>query len=96
LSTSVKISEESKHILEAIQARIVLKTGRKFSQQELLDMIVKSFEGRDEELIKLLGIVRFPLSAEEIERLMETPEDWGVETTEEEIDRSLYGGGNEE
>nr|MDO8079511.1 hypothetical protein [Candidatus Freyarchaeota archaeon] len=90
MSTSVKISEESKHILEAIQARIILKTGRKFSQQELLDMIVKSFEGRDEELIKLLGIVRFPLSPEEIERLMEIPEDWGVETREEEIDRSLY------
>ncbi|MEM2144237.1 MAG: hypothetical protein QW279_02670 [Candidatus Jordarchaeaceae archaeon] len=96
MSTSVKISEESKRILEAIQARIVLKTGRKLSQQELLDMMVKSFDGRDEELIKLLGIVRFPLLPEEIEKLMEIPEDWGVETSEEEIDRLLYGGGDAE
>jgi hypothetical protein len=59
-------------------------------------MIVKSFEGREEELIKLSGIVRFPLSPEEIEKLMKISEDWGVGTSEKQIDRSLYMGGNEE
>ncbi|MGQ9722028.1 MAG: hypothetical protein ACUVXA_11975 [Candidatus Jordarchaeum sp.] len=53
-------------------------------------MIVKSFEGREEELIRLSGIVRL-LSPEEIEKLMKIPEDWGVETKEEEIGLLLYG-----
>lgn len=90
MSTSVKISEESKRLLEAIQARIVLQTGIRFSQQEILERMVKSFEGREGELITLLGIVRLPLSSEEIERLMKIPEDWGIETKEEEIDHFLY------
>ncbi len=95
MSSSVKISEDTKRILEAIQARIILKTGRKFSQQELLDTMVRTFEGREEELIKIPGVVKLPLHPDEVEKILKIPRDWGVETEEEEIDRALYGGEGE-
>jgi len=95
LSGSVKISKSTKRILDAIQARITLKTGRKFSQQRLLDAMIKSFEGKEEELIKMLGAVKFPLTPGDVEKLMKIPMDWGVETEEEEIDHALYGMGGE-
>ncbi|MGQ9719219.1 MAG: hypothetical protein ACUVWK_05215 [Nitrososphaerales archaeon] len=91
MSTSVKISEEGKRILDKLQAKLVLATGKKVSQQELLDMIMKFPAEKEEELIKLLAGVKLPLSPKDIEVLMNMPIDWGVETKEEEVDEYLYG-----
>ena len=88
--TSVKISEEGKRILDVLQAKLILATGKKVSQQELLDMIVK-FSAEKEELIRLLAGVRLPLHPKDVEALLNMPTDWGVETREEEIDEYLYG-----
>ncbi|MGQ9468705.1 MAG: hypothetical protein ACUVTD_02600 [Nitrososphaerales archaeon] len=87
----MKISEEGKRILDSLQAKLVLATGKKISQQELLNMIMKFSAGREEELIKMLAGVKLPLSQKDIEALMNIPIDWGVETKEEEIDEYLYG-----
>jgi len=92
---SVKISSRSKRVLEALQARLLLASGKRISQQELLDMIVELSAEREEELIKRIAGVKLPLSPGEIERLMEAPTDWGVETREEEVDKYLYGTGRE-
>ena len=90
MTTSVKMSEEGKRALDALQAKIVLATGKKMSQQELLDMLVKLSTQREEELIKFIAGVKLPLPPEEVERLMKLPTDWGVITKEEEIDEYLY------
>ncbi len=91
MSTSVKISVESKRLLDTLQARLIIATGKKVSQQELLDTLVRLSTEREDELFSLITGVRLPLPPEEYEKLMETPTDWGVETTEEEIDTHLYG-----
>ena len=42
MSTAVKIDEEAKAELEALQAEIKLKTGKKVSQQEILSQLIRS------------------------------------------------------
>jgi len=91
--SSVKISEDGKRLLETLQAKLVISTGRKYSQQELLETIVRLSTEREDELIGLLIGVKLPFPPEEIETLMGLPLDWGVETVEEDIDKHLYGGG---
>lgn len=91
MSTSVKISWESKRLIDTLQARLVIATGKKVSQQELLDTLVRLSAERDDELFRLIAGVRLPLPPEEVEKLMKIPTDWGVETREEEIDIHLYG-----
>ncbi len=91
MSTSVKISRESKRLLDTLQAKLVIAMGKKVSQQELLDTLVRLSAEREDELFGLIAGVRLPLPPEESEKLMEMPTDWGVETREEEIDMHLYG-----
>jgi len=91
MSTSVKISEEGKRLFDKLQARFVIATGKKVSQQELLDTLVRLSTEWEDELFGLITGVRLPLPPEEIEELMKKPTDWGVETREEEIDIHLYG-----
>jgi len=91
MSTSVKISGESKRLLDILQARLVIATGKKISQQELLDTLMRFSTEREDEFFRLITGIRLPLPPKEIKKLMETPTDWGVETREEEIDIHLYG-----
>lgn len=91
MSTSVKMSEEGKRILDTLQARILLATGVKISQRELLDTLVKLSAEHEDELFNFITGVKLPLPPEEVEKLMMLPTDWGVETKEEEIDTYLYG-----
>lgn len=51
MSTSVKMSESAKSRLEELQAEIRLETGRKVTQQELLDRLVENAYGSKNELI---------------------------------------------
>ncbi len=41
MTTSVKVNEETKRLVDCLQARIVLATGRKPSQQEILYQILR-------------------------------------------------------
>ena len=87
----MKISSECKRLLDKLQARLIIAKGRKISQQELLDTVVRLSTEKEGELIKYMASVSLPLPPEEVERLMKLPTDWGVETGEEEIDKYLYG-----
>ncbi len=91
MSISIKISEKAKRVLDTIQARITLATGRKYSQQELLDMIIESSDDNKEEIIRRLTKVK-PLSKKQIDALKKLSVDWGIHTKEEDIDLYLYGG----
>ena len=91
MSTSVKISGEGKSLLDMLQARLVIATGRKVSQQELLEILVRLSSEREDVLISYMAGVKLPLPPEEVEKLMKLRTDWGVETREEEIDIYLYG-----
>lgn len=91
MSTSIKISEKAKRVLDTLQARITLATGKKYSQQELLDMIIESSDDNKEEIVRRLTKVKL-LSKKEVDALKKLSTDWGVHTKEEDIDLYLYGG----
>jgi len=91
MSTSVKVTDVTKSRLEELQAEIRLETGRKVTQQELLERIVtSSYESKDD-LIDSFRDEFEPLSGDELDRWFSGTIDSGVETREEDIDEILYG-----
>ena len=91
MSTSVKVTDRTKSRLEELQAEIRLETGRKVTQQQLLERMVTEPYESDEELIDSFRDEFEPLTDEEIERWLSGTVSSGVETTEEDIDEILYG-----
>jgi len=90
--TSVKITSETKKKLEKLQALLTLTLGEKIALQEIMDVII------DKSLKDLDSIVqhfskRKKLSEKDIQKILsEIPMDLDVETSEEDIDKALYGG----
>lgn len=90
MTTSVKVSDDAKSLLEELQAEIRLETGRKVSQQELLDrMIRRSFETKAE-LIDSFRESKVPLSEEEIDEYLSYTFSSDEPIDEDDIDRILY------
>lgn len=90
MTTSVKVSDDAKSLLEELQAEIRLETGRNVSQQELLDrMIRRSFETKAE-LIDSFGESKVPLSEAEIEEYLSYTFSSDEPIDEDDIDRILY------
>lgn len=90
MSTSVKVTDTTKSYLEELQAEIRLETGRSVTQQELLERIVTdSYESKDEVIDSFRDEFE-SLSDDEIDRWLAGSSDWGIETTEDEIDEVLY------
>jgi hypothetical protein len=97
MATSVKMAADTKSRLEELQAAITLETGTKVTQQELLARIVDhAFDSRDDLIDSFRDDDDWEgLSRAEIEQFLSGTTDWGVETTEEEIDEILYGSTDE-
>ncbi|WP_226039835.1 hypothetical protein [Natrinema sp. DC36] len=91
MSASIKVTDTSKSRLEELQAEIRLETGRNVTQQELLDRIIASTYESKDELVDSFRDNFEPLSDDEIEEWLSGSSDWGVETTENEIDEVLCG-----
>ena len=89
-TTTVKISDRANRKLDALQARVRLRTGKRVTKQSILEDLVERALNRDEPPM-LLRAPRYPI-APKLRRLLRTyPKDWGVATAEEEIDAVLYG-----
>jgi len=91
MSTSVKIGEKDKEKLERLQALVTLKVGRKMTQQEILSSLIGEAYAKSGEFVEKMSNVDTKMSDEEYEKISSLIEDWGVETSWEEIDRILYG-----
>lgn len=88
--TSVKVHERTKDRLEQLQAEVKLETGRKVTQQELLDRIVaREFESR-EALVDSFRDDWEGLTDEEIERWLSGTGAWGGDD-DRHHDEILYG-----
>jgi len=91
MSTSVKIDEEDKERLEKIQAIVTLKVGRKMTQQEILSALIREAYTKSDELMERIFKTDIRIPDEEYEKILLLIEDWGVETSWEEVDQILYG-----
>jgi len=91
MATAVKMDEETKSLLEELQAEIKLKTGTKVTQQELLARLVESAVESRAEFIDSFRDSTTALSEADLAAFNEGQISSGVETTEDDIDDILYG-----
>lgn len=90
MATTVRIQDGDKAVLDALQARYVLATGRRISLDDLLHRIVQLAEEHADSIVLEDEAPR--LTAEEVKAFRRGASDWGVVTREDDIDRVLYGG----
>lgn len=90
VATTVKMDAETKSRLERLQALIKLETGRKVTQQELLELLVEEGLAGKEALIDRLRDDREGLSAEEADRWLSWTFSEGEPVDEDGIDRVVY------
>lgn len=91
MATAVKMDEETKSELEALQAEIKLKTGKNVTQQEVLARLVESAVESRTEFVDSFRDAPDALSEDELTAFNEGMIASGVETDEEDIDDILYG-----
>lgn len=88
--TAVKMGEDTKSKLEELQAEIKLRTGRKVTQQEVLEQLVESaYTSRDAFIDSFRDSAT--LSDAELAAFNEGQISSGVATDEDDIDEILYG-----
>ena len=88
--TTVKLDESRKQALDRFLASLVVEGGVKVSLQEALGLMVDySLENRDEFVKRIKKLP--PLEDDPAWRMLEEPDDWGVEDASEKIDEYLYG-----
>ncbi len=89
MSENIKIHEKDKQLFDMLQAELILKTGTKITQQELFSQLIEFARSRKEEFFGRLS--KLPLSEKEKKKIRSLQSDWGIETSEEEIDLVVYG-----
>jgi hypothetical protein len=90
MSLTVKLDKRRKDDIERFVASLILEQGVKVTFQEALGLMVDySLENKDE-IIKRLR--RFPpIEDDPAWKLLQHPDDWGVDDASEKIDNYLYG-----
>ncbi|MFQ3476183.1 hypothetical protein HKK80_07975 [Halonotius sp. F2-221B] len=91
MTTAVKIDEDRKDRLEELQAEVRLRTGTSVTQKELLERFIDDAYESRKEIIDSFRESTVPLSESEKEAMQRGRFSSGVETTEEDIDDTLYG-----
>ncbi|MHA1275989.1 MAG: hypothetical protein ACTSQI_04695 [Candidatus Helarchaeota archaeon] len=91
MTTSIKVSDKSKRILDKLQAKITLLTEKKATLQEIIDNIIELINNNEALLINHMKNTNNPLEKQDIEKIMNFPWSFGVKTREEELDKILYG-----
>jgi hypothetical protein len=91
MATAVKMDEETKSKLEELQAEIKLKTGKKVTQQAILNRLIESAVQSRTEFIDGFRDGSDSLSTNEVEQFNEGMISSGVKTDEDDIDEILYG-----
>lgn len=91
-ATTVKVSKVTSRKLDALQARIRLRSGKRVTKQSIIEDLVERASEEDEAAI-LLEAPKHPIPEKIRKLILQAPFDWGVETREEDVDRILYGEG---
>lgn len=95
MPTTVKMRRNTKEKLDRLQARLLLRHGRKLTKELLLAKLIDHADADEEALLAAVEEIQYPLPEEVIEKIRASKRDWGVVTRSEEIDEYLYGGKSE-
>ncbi len=92
MGTTVRVRDEDKEKLERLRAMATLTSGAKVTQEDLLGLLLDEALSRGEQFLAGAFGPKLPLSNDQFEKVLGLVEDWGVQTSSEEIDQALYGG----
>ncbi len=85
MTTTIKVSDETKHRLDMLQAKMTLMLHKKKTLTELIDIITRLAMRHENELLETRELP--PL---EKDPAMKPPLDWGVKTDASKIDEYIY------
>lgn len=91
MATTVKIESKDKAKLERLQALLTLKSGSKMTQQSILSMLINEALDKTDDFDGRATESDLPMRDEDYEKILSLIQDWGVETSWEDIDQVLYG-----
>ncbi len=84
-TTTIKVSNETKQLLDMLQARMTLTLGKKKTLTELIDTITRIAIRHENEFLES---EKLPLL--EKDPAMKPPVDWGVKTDASKVDEYIY------
>ncbi len=84
-NTTIKVSNETKQLLDMLQAKMTLTQRKKKTLTELIDIITRFALQHEDELIEAEKLP--PL---EKDPAMKPPIDWGVRTDASKVDEYIY------
>ena len=90
MTTTIKIDSETKSRFDKLQARILIETGKKLTQQEILELLLEHAEKDEAEIVLRLSGIQFPPSIEERERILSLQTDFGFDTSKVNEDKIIY------
>ena len=91
MATTIKVTEETSGDLDALAARLFLKTRKKVTKLELVTLLAKLAGENEEALVAQILGRRKPIRDAAWRRLRRSMTDWGVDTSKEDLDEILYG-----
>lgn len=89
MTATVKLEESKKHSLDRFLATMLVKEGIKVTLQEALGVMVDYSLENQEEFIKKLKSLP-PLERDPAWKMLEEPDDWGVDDASERVDEFVY------
>jgi len=84
--TTIKVRDPDKRRFDRLQHEYIAESGEKITQQELFLRLLDYVEARKKDFL----MKKSAIGEEEIRKFRELQEDWGVETSEDEINSVLY------
>ncbi len=85
MTTTIKVSDETKQLLDMLQAKMTLTIRKKKTLSEILDTITRIALRHENEFLKAQK-----LPSLEKDPAMKPPIDWGVKTDASKVDEYIY------
>lgn len=90
MTTTIKIDDLTKSRFDKLKARILIETGKKLTQQEILQLLLEHAEESEEEIILRLSGIKFPPSIEDKKKFLLLQDDFGFDTSKVDEDKVIY------
>ena len=91
MTTSIKVDDETKHKIEQLRAQLLLNTGQKITQQQLVGLLTEWGMNNLEIIEQVVLDQPTILSEDERNAYQKVRKPTGVSTSSREIDKFIYG-----
>jgi hypothetical protein len=90
MTSTIKVDDQLKRRFDQQQAKILLETGKKVSQQELMEHLLNQVESNEEDFLKDIQKIQLPFPTHNRKRMLGLQFDLGVDTSKEDEDKVIY------